>query len=332
MFLSVLVLTLIVAIGLESAYSQTDRDLIQEWKEYVESYKEYMENYQTWADNTIKKLESENKNLKLEISKFESKQSPTINDVDISKYEDKIQSLESKNKKLELEVANLESKLSETLRQVSGSISISTSNKVVDPANKEPITQTIINKEPIKEYYQNTRLKSENWIDENGETIATKYYYKNGQLKNYREFGFIEDPEAGRPPSFTKISKSYHESGNLISEIYRDDNGITKTEIDYYDNGNPRHRNDYDNGALTQIGYYDNGNIRQVNKHPYNGNETETKYYNNGSIKAEIEYANNGHMYRETQYDKNGNYTIRTYADNGEIYISKHDKHGIKLS
>ena len=63
-------LSIVMVVGLGTAYAQSDNDILQKWIDYAESYKDYMKEYKVWAyekfsdyKDEIRELKSLNQNL-----------------------------------------------------------------------------------------------------------------------------------------------------------------------------------------------------------------------------------------------------------------------------
>ncbi len=84
--------------------------------------------------------------------------------------------------------------------------------------------------EPVREYYENGKLKSEVGYKNGRFNGPTKEYYANGKLKLE---GFSKD---GEPEG---LIKTYYESGRIETEVvYKDGEPVAGTFKEYDEKGN----------------------------------------------------------------------------------------------
>jgi antitoxin component YwqK of YwqJK toxin-antitoxin module len=158
-------------------------------------------------------------------------------------------------------------------------------------------------------------------IDEYG----NKYWYIHGKQKREN----IESPfiECSNGNKYYRLEDGY----KIISY---DQNGVMTQLNTYYESGNKKDIEYYENGVLSKkdgparIKYFENGNICYeeyfLNGSPYKKDgPTQTQYHENGNIKIEMYSNKYGECHREDgpayiEYYENGDIERKQFWENGK--------------
>lgn len=212
---------------------------------------------------------------------------------------------------------------------------------------------------PVKEYYENGKLKGE-WNYSHGKLHGvTREYHEDGALRI--EVAYKDDKRHG-------VSKSYFEHGGLDGEwnyVNGKKHGVIKR---YYPTGQLKGSWEYQDGNRhgTSRGYYENGQLRGEWRHEFDKRQgLQKEYFQNGHLDGEWSYENderhgmvkryydNGVMKGEWQYKndvldgvsieyyEDGNRksfwtykagkkhgVVKTYYENGQLKMEYHYKNG----
>src|SRR5690554_1767010 len=182
-----------------------------------------------------------------------------------------------------------------------------------------------------KHYNENRQLSSENY-KKNGEWLSYKHYYPSGQLRvvyeDKEEKAIKEFYENGVLKKFTKGGSN---GSDIEQEFYED--GTIKKEKSKSEKGTAIYKNHHPNG---QLSYYDNKDERVKTQFFENGNIKSENYYENGSYVYKV-YDEEQNVIktnlRSLKYAKtvshNPNYDFEQKLANGLTIVEKNDKYGI---
>lgn len=194
--------------------------------------------------------------------------------------------------------------------------------------------------------HESTCLKYENsghirkYFDKNFNLVyykseATYYreaYYLNGTIcvdslvrdyyKSSEKLQFEGHLKSESPDIVTGKCIWYYENGNISSEVFYDNDGLTQgISISYYEDGTKEFESCFVNGKREGklISYHPNGKIRLVSNYKNDKPEgLSTFYYENGKIKETRTYKNNTLTGEWKTFYENGRLKSKGQAENGK--------------
>lgn len=182
-----------------------------------------------------------------------------------------------------------------------------------------------------KHYNENRQLSSENH-KKNEETVLYKHYYPSGQLNVVYENK--EDKirkELYEDGTLKKLTKGDGNNPYLEQEFYED--GTIKKEKSKSEKGTTIYKNYHPNG---QLSYYDNKDERVKTQFFENGNIKSENYYENGSYvykvydeEQNVIKTNLSSLKYAKTVSQNPNYDFERKLANGLTIVEKNDKYGI---